>query len=380
MDKESMERIDELIEKVREASLSERNLKKIKEEKDKIICSFGLEEPIASTELFGYDANVYYSDPYFYIEQTLRQKLWRWENLDDDIPISLEIDAKLGYYAEYTFMGMEVSFNRKGVPLIQEDHPLSKSADLKLLKPVDFKTSGWMPRILKWYDDINEISRERLKVIFYGWYRGPLDLAMQLRGYNKFIIDAMENPDFIDGLLKFITEQRLRWYDGYCGYFARPMPAAFISDDWVNIPYITPEIFRDFVLPRYFEIERHQGGVDQIHSCGDQTPIQHDLLKIKSLKVVEVSPWTDLKKSVENVPPEKPLIISLHPNDVLFASAGEMENKLKFIADTCGKHKYRIGTAGLTPIFGEDNEREFIYKIRTWVDIAMKVLGRRKTA
>ena len=43
--------------------------------------------------------------------------------------------------------------------------------------------------------------------------RGPLDINVQLRGYEGFI------------------------------------------DDWVNVPFISPALFRDFVLPLYHRLK-----------------------------------------------------------------------------------------------------------------------------
>ena len=120
--------------------------------------SFGIEEPIAWTRIFGYDVNRYLTDPEFYFEQTLRQKLWRWENFEeDDAQLALDLPAWLGHYPEYTYVGLDVRFDSMGVPILQEDHPLSRDPNLNLLQPVDFKKSGWMPRVLKWHDDLVDL-------------------------------------------------------------------------------------------------------------------------------------------------------------------------------------------------------------------------------
>ena len=179
--------------------------------------------------------------------------MWRWENFpDDDTPITLDIPAWLGFYPEYTFVGLEVSFNHRGVPIIQTDHPLSCNPDLRLLKPIDFKTSGWMPRILCWYNDLNKIAAGRMNVTFnMTWWRGCLDLAIQLRGYDNFACDVTERPGFVHDLLRFLTDQRCRWYEEYYEHFGLNPEPVTIGDDWLNVPFISPRIFADFVLPRY---------------------------------------------------------------------------------------------------------------------------------
>lgn len=362
--------LDSLIEKVKEATFSEQN--QLRKAKTKPIV-FGIEEPITWAKFFGYDVNNYFKNPVFYFEQTLRQKLWRWENFpDDDAPITLNIPAWLGHYPEYTFVGLDVSFDSYGVPIIQTDHPLSRTPDLHLLKPVNFTSSGWMPRILAWYDDLNKISDGRMNITFnMVWWRGCLDLAIQLRGYENFLEDTVVRPDFVHDLLKFLTEQRCRWYEGYYRYFGQKPSPVGIADDWINVPFITPNMFDDFVLPRYLDIEKFHGGISGIHSCGNQTPLQQYLLEIKSLSCFEVSPWTDLTQTLLNIPHEKHISISLHPNDVLSATPEEMEAKLRFIIDSCCGRSYSIGTSGLTPT--SDDIRKFIDKIRTWTTIVQKV-------
>jgi hypothetical protein len=370
MSDESLARIDGLIERVQEAAASEQN--RLRGERRPRI-TFGIEEPITWNHLFGYDVNRYFSDPRFYVEQTLRQKLWRWESFpDDDAQITLELPAWLGHYPEYTFIGLDVAFNPRGVPLIQDDHPLSRDPDLRHLAPVDFLTSGWMPRILRWYDDLNQIIAGRLRVPFVmTWWRGCLDLAIQLRGYDAFIFDTMERPQFVHDLLTFLVEQRCRWWEGYYQHFGLPRGPASAADDWINVPFISPRIFAEFVLPRYLEIERFHGGITGIHSCGDQTPVQKYLLQIESLPGLEVSAWTDLAQTLINVPPTKNLGIALHPNDVLCATPAEMEAKLRSILLACRGRNFGIGTSGLTPI--TDDLAEFEGRIRTWTAIARRV-------
>ena len=47
------------------------------------------------------------------------------------------------------------------------------------------------------------------------WDRGPLDLAIQLRGYDNFVGDTMDRPEFVHALMRFLIEERIRWWDAY---------------------------------------------------------------------------------------------------------------------------------------------------------------------
>ena len=332
----------------------------------------GIEEPIAWTVLFGFDANRYFADPWFYMEQTLKHKLWRWQHVRDDALMTPDISAWLGHYPEYTLLGMSVDFTPKGIPILQQDHPISRQADMRLLSPISFTESGWMPRALRWHEDLTRIAAGRLKVGFVTWARGCLDLAIQLRGYTNFVGDTVERPGFIHDLLGFLTEQRLIWHDAFCAHFGQRLRPAYIADDWLNVPFISPGMFVDFVLPRYLEIEAHHGGIGGIHSCGNQTPLQCHMLELKSLRGFEVSPWTDLEQTLVNIPSAMGLGLSLHPNDVLLATEQEMRAKLLSIGSRCEGRRWGLGTSGLTPIFADN--AEYAQRIDSWLAIAREVL------
>jgi len=367
---ESLSRISDLIGLVQEASLSPENQGRGQHHP---YVTFALEEPMAWVRLWNLDTPRFYSDPFYYVETILKQKLWRWETFTQDtMPMTAEVPAGLSMYPEYTWIGMELYFSPEGIPTIQIDHPMTRNPDLSLLKPVDFYSSGWMPRVLRWWDAINRIVDGRLKVInTMFWWRGCLDQAMQLRSYENLMLDIIERPQFVHDLLKFITEQRCHWWEAYNKHFYLPLKPTDIGEDWLNIPFISPGFFRDFVLPRYLEIEAFHGGINSIHSCGDQTPLQRYFLQIHSLNNYEVSPWTNLEQSLVNLPASKKLMIGLHPNEVLFTSADQMERRLRDITEKCIGRNYDIGTSGLTPIL--DTHDQFIDQVNTWLRVVHEV-------
>jgi hypothetical protein len=55
-----------------------------------------LEEPIAETILFDYDYRDFICDIDFYLEQSIRERLWRFENIEDDVPVDLSIGLPFG--------------------------------------------------------------------------------------------------------------------------------------------------------------------------------------------------------------------------------------------------------------------------------------------
>ena len=72
--------------------------------------------------------------------------------------------------------------------------------DMKHLFPHDFYTSGWMPRLFQRYHNLTEYSENRIEVLFFNWWRGCLDLAIQLRGYTNLMVDAAVK---MPGIMRF---------------------------------------------------------------------------------------------------------------------------------------------------------------------------------
>jgi len=362
--------LDRLVDEVKQAEAGERNLARIH-------CrawpklNVEIENPIAWVRLFGYDPERYFSEPLFNLEQNLRQKLWRFWNLEDDVPITSRVPAWLGYYPEYTFFGMTVGVRDHGGPDIQTDHPMTRKPDLGLLEPVEFRTTGMMPTMLRWYEDLLELADGRLDIDFFVWDRGCLDIAAQLRGYENLMFDTFARPGFVHDLLKLLVRERCAWYTMAAGYLGAEVGPTFVADDWVAVPYISPAQFSEFVIPRYLEIEAHHGAFAGFHSCGDQAPLHADMLRLKTLGTYEVSPWMDLGQALKNLPRDKHLHVAVHPNDVVVDAPEQMARKLRDKAELLRgtDRSFGFGTSGLTPIQGE---QEFVARVNQWLDLARR--------
>ena len=333
----------------------------------------GLHDYTTQAFLFSLDFDRFFTDIAYFTEQTLAVNLWRHANIRDDILITPGITSSLGYYPEYTYLGMTVAVDAQGVAHIQTDHPLSRDPDLRLLPVVDFTTSGWMPRVLRWHDALVEVIGDRMPVSFgMTWWRGPLDLAIQLRGYEAFMEDVAERPEFVHGLLQGITERRCRWFEGYYAHFGLELAPAPIGDDWLNVPFISPDFFAEFVLPCYLEIEHFHGGLAWLHSCGNQGPLQPYLLKLTSLEHFEVSPWTDMHETLRNIPPDKGLGFDLHPTAVLLDPSDVQREKLQAIKTACTGRRYNVqGGAALCL----DSREVYVQRLQEWLVTAYEVFA-----
>ena len=327
-------------------------------------------ENLGWVQYFHYDMNDSYSDAAFSCQMQIKKKLCQFERFDDDTVLSASLGASVGTFSIYTLLGMEVKYQSDGVPLIQYDHPLTKSPDLSVLKRHSFHSTGDMPRIFKRYDELQTISRGRLSIGFPTWQRGPLDLAIQLRSYERLMEDTIERPQFIHDLMNYIVEERMRWWDAYYKHFNSSHRGAGITDDWLNIPFISPSIFRDFVLPYYLELEKYHGRITRLHSCGNKAPILKLLEELKTLGTHEGNGWTDLETVIRDSSKDKSIDIRLLNTDVLLATKEEMEAKLESIRVLCKGRNYSITASAIEKV--HDDFEYDIRQVQMWIEIARR--------
>jgi hypothetical protein len=364
-----MRELEQLIDTLLIQIESKRNKEKSNHKPPSINCYL---ENLGWVQYIKYDMNDFFADARFNCEIQLKQKLYQFERFDDDSGLSNWISASTGMYFEYPLLGMEVKHQSDGVPLIRDDHPLRKTPDLSIMKPHDFYTSGEMPRVFKLYDELQAISKGRLGVGFPTWGRGPLDMAIQLRGYEQFIDDTRERPQFVHDLMRYIIEERMRWWDAYCKHFNTQNKGAGIGDDWLYVPFISPAIFEEFVFPYYIELAKYHGGIGWVHSCGSKVAFQKRLEELPGLGGHEINHWTDLEAAVKNSSPDKYLGVSILNVDVLLISKEQMEADLRHIKKVCEGRNYSVAATAIEKV--HDDFEYDIRQVQIWVEVAKRVL------
>jgi len=87
-----------------------------------------------------------------------------------------------------------------------------------------------------------QIGRE---VWVYACMSGPFSQAVELRGFERLIVDTIENPPMVHRLLEHTTEltkhQVSRLSETGCG--------VNLYESWATIPLITPALFAEYVVP-----------------------------------------------------------------------------------------------------------------------------------
>ena len=335
-------------------------------------------ENIGWPELFGYDMNDFYADPDLNVEMQLRQKVFWADNSDDDSGIDLGIQASTGMYYDMTLFGQKIRHTTDGVPCF-DPHPISRDPDPSHITPFDFYATGDMPALIAQHRRMLELNQReyggRLQVRFPNFHRGPLDVLVQLRGYDNFVADAVERPELVRRFLDLFVDERLRYARERQRYLGDPdlPPTTFVADDWVNVPFISPAMFRAFAMPAYRRIRAEEGPVTGFHTCGNFEAVVLDLLSaFPDICLLEVSGWNDVRALDRSVPREVGFYAQVINTLVLTASVDEQRARLEVIAEVSRRRTVSLCAQAMVKFNSYD---ETIDKMNRFIRLAREVLS-----
>lgn len=109
-------------------------------------------------------------------------------------------------------------------------------------------------------------ARSAGELMVEGWVEGPCAEAADLRGISRVMMDFFDDPDFVSGLLDFVTEQEI--------VFALAQVragAGLVGVGDAASSLIGPELFEEFMAPRhrrYVEAIHGAGALARLHICG----------------------------------------------------------------------------------------------------------------
>ena len=365
--------VDELLERIDKKNqiLEKRNIEYGAER----VRIYSYPENISLPGLFGFDMNDYLANPELALDIELRAKIFWLDNSHGDDNASLDVSVGTMYY-DMTLFGIKIKYQSDGVPIYQP-HELMEKADMSLLKPFDFFTAGEMPAIHKRYEAFKDISRsiygDRLKINFPYFGRGPLDIYIQLRGYDNFVDDISDNPQFVHELLAYIVEERYRYNKETAAFKNENLPNMGIADDWVNIPFVSPAIFEKFIIPAYLKIQENEGPVCYFHTCGAFEPLVPMLLKtFPAFTGLEISGWNDWDLLDNIVNPAISFWLGMINTFVLFATEEEQRKKIEQVA-RISKHRL-VNICAQAIVKAHDTFDESIYRMNKFIDLARENL------
>jgi len=106
--------------------------------------------------------------------------------------------------------------------------------------------------------------------------------AWTLRGMENLMMDFLDHPDFVRGLLRSIADYNITQVTEALKY---DIDAVYFGDDWGQQTGLQmgPRIWREFIRPelkRMYSVVREAGKYVMIHSCGKVDELFDDLIEI----------------------------------------------------------------------------------------------------
>ena len=322
----------------------------------RILCLAYLRHGEWGSILSGHDLVRYYTDPEYYLEVYLRKTIYCFEELQDDRPISKSIPI-FQTTSELSLFGAETRYSRERNPWISGP-VIRRPEDLERLDYPDFYTSGLMPLVHDCYGRIREIVGDEFHVTFPCWRLGLFGTALHLRGFEEFLTDLILNPGFAHRLMAFTTESRRRWEKQRAAFLGEPISKAHLGNDDVNVPFLSPKLYAEFVLPYEQALVRYSGGLRYWHSCGNVTQLLPLMRRLGPIDLIELSYATDLGQLIDAFP-GTPLEIFVHPEDGMSTDDVQIRKSITAILEIC--HRHGADTLCIT------GGREYWYRIASQV-------------
>lgn len=320
--------------------------------------------------LFQKDFEAYYHDPIKHLELQLLANIYLWEHFRDDRYFGPTTCIWMGVVTELSFFDLPIRYFPNREPWIEGPPKLADKSALEKMELPDFFHSGLMPRIFEFYARMREVLGDRLRVVFPQWVRGPICHAMHLRGMQNLLVDMLDDPDFVHRLLRFVTEARKNWFKSWVAFTGESMPKAMLYNDEIDVPTLSPSMYREYVLPYELEIAEFQGGVLYWHSCGNTTSIMRDIARLPGLEMMHVSPWADVSTAASIFPCSTALDIDLDPlRDVYEANESVMRMRIRSIRRACAGRPISVRADGFQLMGTIERNLE---KIAMWVRVAQE--------
>ena len=189
--------------------------------------------------------------------------------------------------------GAELEFPEDGIPRVRR-YILSQKSALGSLKLPHPESSGRFPLYI---EACKAVARAIKDSALTGTVTGPWTTATGLRGAQDLIFDTVDDPAFVEELMKFTTEvTKILGSKVIETGLSLTMGEAASS-----CSLISPTIYRQFIKPHHKEIvgffRQKKAGLS-MHVCGYIDPIMEDLLDV-GIGAFSLDSPSSLRKIVE---------------------------------------------------------------------------------
>lgn len=189
--------------------------------------------------------------------------------------------------------GAELEFPEDGIPRVKK-YILSQKSALGYLKLPQPERSGRFPLYM---EACKAVAKTVKDSALTGTVTGPWTIAAGLRGAQELIFDTVDDPAFVEELMRFTTEvTKILGSKVIETGLSLTMGEAASS-----CSLISPAIYQQFIKPRHKEIvdffRLKKAGLS-MHICGYIDPIMEDLLDL-GIGALSLDSPSSLKRIVE---------------------------------------------------------------------------------
>ncbi len=316
-----------------------------------------------------------YQNPRTYLKVWLSREIGRFRQIGDDRPLSPRVIILIGTGFELSLFGGRQIYSDTEDPWIDPEPLVNESSDLESIELPDFRTSGLMPLAHRFFEELSELSADSgMEIVFRDWARSPFAVAMHMRGITPFLIDMVDSPEFVTQLVEVVARGAIHYRTERAKFLGIDLDAPEFGNDEVNTPSISPDMYRDLVLPSEKAYASHFGGLRYWHSCGDVTPMISSIREVPNIRIFHVGPVTDLSPAAE-VFGDATLDICLDSLDIYRGTPEGTRARIFDILRICHQHGARRFSIrpGILQSF-EDIEKD-IASIGQWVNQATEAVA-----
>jgi uroporphyrinogen decarboxylase len=275
-----------------------------------------------NAQLVGASSREFFTDPKVFIKSQVAAA----ERYRPDIVIMMW-DLLLDVEA----MGNELEFPVDGM-CYSKTEMLEEKSNLSKLRVPDPLKDGRLPGYL---EACSETKKQVDGTIVSAVIAGPWTIAIGLRNANRLLLDAVDDPAYVHELMEVCTQASINFTEAISelgvgvGFSEAPASCSLIS----------PDMFREFVLPAHKKIADHfkekKVGVG-FHICGNANPILEDMVSTGASNI-SIDSGTDMAKAVEAVRGKAVLIGNVDTQLFVAESKDEMREAVQFCLDNAPK-------------------------------------------
>lgn len=224
----------------------------------------------------------YYGDPETMLRSQILGQKWLLENVKTDQHAIT--GAWVGGWTDFqntseaSALGCEVAFPPDDIPWVKGGW-VKAERDLRRLEAMDVIRGGLHGKAIAYRKAMMAVAgkypvRFRDGPIFYPGEspvfthtsHGPFTVAADLLGHTEMFLAVKERPDFARELMGIVTEKIIEYLDFCWEELKIPHRDFAWTDDLAA--YLSPETYRDLVLPHEKRLRGHFQGWTSFHMCG----------------------------------------------------------------------------------------------------------------